>query len=177
MQALLFSTLLLAMTALAYRLGRARALKVAAGNRRSLHSLAGYYGTYVALWSGAPALLLVAVWALFGRSLGLGEDLGFAGMLLAALALGLAGAAWAAPRISPTFRARHKVERAAMARGAPASVDGVYEKVVARETLEERARAIREIVRRGAHVLDIAPEDFSTAVVSKYLELKARGLL
>jgi uncharacterized protein (DUF58 family) len=66
---------------------------------------------------------------------------------------------------------------AEVARGTPASVDGVYEKVVAREVLEERSRAIRAIVRRGAHVLDIAPQDFSTGVVSKYLELKARGLL
>jgi len=66
---------------------------------------------------------------------------------------------------------------AAVARGVPESVDGVYEKVVARETLEDRARAIREITKRGAHVIDVPPEEFSTAVVTRYLEMKARGLL
>ena len=113
MQALLFLTLLLAMSAYAYRLGRGRALRVARGNRRALHSLVGYYGGYVALWCGAPALLLAAGWALFGAALGARGELGFAAALAAALALGVAGGAWALPRITPSFRARHKVERAA----------------------------------------------------------------
>jgi uncharacterized protein (DUF58 family) len=66
---------------------------------------------------------------------------------------------------------------AEMARAAPIAADGVYEKVVARELIEDRSRAVRELVRRGAHVIDVLPQDFSAAVVSKYLELKARGLL
>jgi hypothetical protein len=66
---------------------------------------------------------------------------------------------------------------AEVARAAPVAAEGVFEKVVARELLEDRSRAVRELVRGGAHVLDVLPQDFSAAVVSKYLELKARGLL
>ncbi|HVY63064.1 MAG TPA: DUF58 domain-containing protein [Planctomycetota bacterium] len=66
---------------------------------------------------------------------------------------------------------------AEVARAAPAAADGVFEKVVARELLEDRSRAVRELTRGGAHVLDVLPQDFSASVVSKYLELKARGLL
>jgi phosphate transport system permease protein len=45
-----------------YRLGTRRALGATGGDRRKLHSLPGYYGIYVALWCGLPALLLVVVW-------------------------------------------------------------------------------------------------------------------
>jgi len=57
---LLAAILLLA--TLAYVLGRRRALVLAGANRRSLHSLPSYYGFYVALWCGLPALALGALW-------------------------------------------------------------------------------------------------------------------
>jgi phosphate transport system permease protein len=54
----------LAAMALAYHLGRKRAIRVVGGvsqiNR--LHSLPAYYGYYAALWAGLPALLLLLFW-------------------------------------------------------------------------------------------------------------------
>jgi len=57
---LLVATLLLATAA--YVLGRRRVLALAGGNRRQLHSLPSYYGLYVALWCGLPALAVGALW-------------------------------------------------------------------------------------------------------------------
>lgn len=37
-------------------------MRSAGGSVRALHSLPGYYGWYVALWSGLPALILSVVW-------------------------------------------------------------------------------------------------------------------
>ncbi|MEW7978177.1 MAG: phosphate ABC transporter permease subunit PstC [Candidatus Sedimenticola endophacoides] len=54
---------LLALMALAYHLGRRRAV-AGAGGVRSLHSLPGYYGLYAAIWCGLPALLVFGVWTL-----------------------------------------------------------------------------------------------------------------
>jgi phosphate transport system permease protein len=45
--------------------GRLKSLRTASGNVGALHSLPSYYGGYVALWCGLPALLLVAVWMAF----------------------------------------------------------------------------------------------------------------
>ena len=53
---------LLLLSAAAYYLGRRRAFTVAAGRVRNLHSLPSYYGYYVALWCGLPALLVAGVW-------------------------------------------------------------------------------------------------------------------
>lgn len=46
---------------IAWAVGRARAGRFAAPTRA--HSLPGYHGTYVALWTALPALLFVTVWA------------------------------------------------------------------------------------------------------------------
>jgi phosphate transport system permease protein len=58
---------LLGVFALAYHLGRRRAVAAVGGPTRisSLHSLPGYYGLYAALWAGLPALLILALWAGF----------------------------------------------------------------------------------------------------------------
>jgi phosphate transport system permease protein len=61
------STLLITLVALAlvaYYMGRQRAVAVAvaASGPRSVHSLPGYHGGYVALWSAFPALLLLVLW-------------------------------------------------------------------------------------------------------------------
>ena len=53
---------LLIVSAVGYQLGRRRALSVAGGNIRNLHSLPGYYGYYTALWCGIPALLIFGLW-------------------------------------------------------------------------------------------------------------------
>ena len=42
--------------------GRLKSLRTVNGDVRTLHSLPNYYGGYVALWCGLPALLLIGVW-------------------------------------------------------------------------------------------------------------------
>jgi phosphate transport system permease protein len=54
--------LLLVLSSLAYYIGRKRSLTMVSGRVRDLHSLPSYYGFYVALWCGVPALLLLSVW-------------------------------------------------------------------------------------------------------------------
>ena len=54
--------LLLALAALGFVAGRQRALAAVRGDARGLHSLPGYYGQTVALFTAVPALLLCLVW-------------------------------------------------------------------------------------------------------------------
>ena len=61
---LLVATLLI-MSSVAYFVGRRRAFSVAQGKLRTLHSLPAYYGLYVAIWCGLPALLLLGLWVSF----------------------------------------------------------------------------------------------------------------
>jgi phosphate transport system permease protein len=48
--------------ALAFGLGRRRALAACGGRTSELHSLPGYYGWYAALWSGLPGLAVALAW-------------------------------------------------------------------------------------------------------------------
>ncbi|MDP8917137.1 MAG: phosphate ABC transporter permease family protein, partial [Pseudomonadota bacterium] len=82
--------------------------KVTAGGAR-LHSLPGYHGGFVALWTGLPAFLLLAGLALFGDRLRDGAIETYAPALV--LVLAVAGALWAYPKVRPEFRARNNVER------------------------------------------------------------------
>ena len=151
-----------------YAFGRRKAQGLAAtGKAGALHSLPGYHGSYVALWAGLPAVLIVLAAALFGGRMEAallrveppaavqaltahGQDIFFDdaramahgtqasetvyegdlrtaiaakaaqakrleqliqyGALAAGVVLGLAGLAIAYPRISPSFRARNRVE-------------------------------------------------------------------
>ena len=54
------------------------------------------------------------------------------------------------------------------------TADELYETVVAQEVFADRRRMARDIRRKGVHILDAAPEDFSISVVNEYLRLKAR---
>ncbi|MGE5516009.1 MAG: phosphate ABC transporter permease subunit PstC [Bacteroidota bacterium] len=56
------TVVLLLLTSIGYRLGRRKALALAGGNPRALHSLPRYHGFYVALWCGLPALLVMVGW-------------------------------------------------------------------------------------------------------------------
>jgi phosphate transport system permease protein len=60
---------LLVLTAVGFLVGRRQALSAARGEPASLHSLPDYYGYYIALWTGAPALFLLAVYGVFGAVL------------------------------------------------------------------------------------------------------------
>jgi uncharacterized protein (DUF58 family) len=53
----------------------------------------------------------------------------------------------------------------------------MYEQVVARGLLEDRASALDALQRRGAMTIDVPADKLTLAVVNKYLELKARGRL
>jgi phosphate transport system permease protein len=62
MQFFTLLVVLLLLTAVGFRMGRGRALQVGGPRASALHSLPSYYGYYVALWCGLPALLLIALW-------------------------------------------------------------------------------------------------------------------
>ncbi|MDA0997500.1 MAG: phosphate ABC transporter permease subunit PstC [Proteobacteria bacterium] len=58
-------TALIILTFAGFYLGRSKALVVAGGNPRNLHSRPHYYGYFVALWCGIPWLLIIGAWILF----------------------------------------------------------------------------------------------------------------
>ena len=62
MQLLVLTATLLVLTIIGFYLGRTRAVATSSGRVRDLHSLPSYYGYYVALWCGIPALLVLALW-------------------------------------------------------------------------------------------------------------------
>jgi phosphate transport system permease protein len=59
-----FITLLI-LTFIGFYMGRSRAVARASGDIRTLHSLPGYYGYFVAIWCGIPALLIAVAWLAF----------------------------------------------------------------------------------------------------------------
>ena len=62
---------LLALSSVAYYLGRKKAFAAAGGmdKIKNLHSRPTYYGTLTAIWCGIPALLLFAFWLAFESSI------------------------------------------------------------------------------------------------------------
>jgi phosphate transport system permease protein len=81
--ALLLGILVLLCTG-GYWLGRRRARAVVQSVGQPLHSLPGYYGYYVALWCGLPALLTLIIWVAL-------QDSVLENLVIAALPVGLAG--------------------------------------------------------------------------------------
>ncbi|MGE0151866.1 MAG: phosphate ABC transporter permease subunit PstC [Reyranellaceae bacterium] len=55
---------LLVLTAIGYRLGMGRSLRLVNNRAQALHSRPGYYGSYVALWAALPALAILVLWLL-----------------------------------------------------------------------------------------------------------------
>ena len=65
MNVFIIIAIFLALSAWAFHFGTRRALSVAGdGGAQVLHSRPGYYGTYLALWCGLPAVLVLVVWSL-----------------------------------------------------------------------------------------------------------------
>ncbi len=62
MQIQILFAALVVLSVIGYFAGRSRAVAVAAGETRTLHSLPRYHGIYVALWCGLPALLASVLW-------------------------------------------------------------------------------------------------------------------
>jgi uncharacterized protein (DUF58 family) len=56
----------------------------------------------------------------------------------------------------------------------PMDQDELWESVVAREVYRDRRQMAGDIAKRGVHVLDASPREFSISVVNRYLALKAR---
>ncbi|OWU83600.1 ABC transporter permease [Oceanicola sp. 22II-s10i] len=62
MSASIIVLIVLALAAVGFFVGRARALATAGGEIRRLHSLPGYYGYNVLIWTVVPALLVLILW-------------------------------------------------------------------------------------------------------------------
>ena len=59
---------------------------------------------------------------------------------------------------------------------SPRSSTELYERVVAHEVLDARARALATLRRHGVHTIDVPAEKLTVAVIQRYLELKKRFL-
>ena len=57
------------------------------------------------------------------------------------------------------------------------SSTGLYESAAAEELLSAREEALQQMRRAGVDVVDASPTQLSVAVVNRYLEVKARGVL
>ena len=66
---------------------------------------------------------------------------------------------------------------AARARAVPADDRDAFRVAAAAELLDRQAKQTAALARAGVLVLESLPADLSTAVVSRYLEVKARHLL
>ena len=58
----------------------------------------------------------------------------------------------------------------------PASTKDLYERVVAQDVRDARARALATLRQRGVHVLDVPADRLTAAAIGRYLELKKRAL-
>ena len=65
---------------------------------------------------------------------------------------------------------------AEVATRVPQSSVELYERVVAEDVREARARALALLRRRGVHTIDVAAERLTVATIQRYLELKSRFL-
>ena len=65
---------------------------------------------------------------------------------------------------------------AEVATRVPSSTTELYERVVAEDVREARARALAILRRRGVHTIDVPAERLTVATIQRYLELKSRYL-
>jgi ABC-type phosphate transport system, permease component len=62
LSSLLILSVLIILIGFGHILGRQRASHAVSGNLRNLHSLPNFYGLYVALWAGIPAVIALCLW-------------------------------------------------------------------------------------------------------------------
>lgn len=62
MQLIIFVAVLLMLTYVGFLMGRQRAHAVSGKDARNLHSLPSYYGYYIVVWCGIPALIMMLLW-------------------------------------------------------------------------------------------------------------------
>jgi uncharacterized protein (DUF58 family) len=65
---------------------------------------------------------------------------------------------------------------AQVAARVPSSTTELFEKVVAEDVRDARARALAILRRRGVHTIDVPAEQLTVATIQKYMELKKRLL-
>ena len=65
----------------------------------------------------------------------------------------------------------------ALSQSLPTDSRQVYQKASALEVLAQRAETRARLQSRGIMVIDVPPEEFSTAVVNQYLQIKEQGRL
>ena len=65
---------------------------------------------------------------------------------------------------------------AEVASKVPSTTTELYERVVAEDVQEARARALAILRRRGVHTIDVPAERLTVATIQRYLELKSRYL-
>lgn len=68
-------------------------------------------------------------------------------------------------------------EMAAVAAAVPAASAGMYRVLAAQETLDRRERLLAGLRERGALALELAPDDMTAALVSRYLDVKERNMV
>jgi uncharacterized protein (DUF58 family) len=81
------------------------------------------------------------------------------------------------PRHLPLVVTLRNPELDRVAEAVPATAAAAYRKAAAEELLTARADALAQMRQLGAIVLDVHPEQASSSVVEKYLELKRHGRL
>jgi uncharacterized protein (DUF58 family) len=89
----------------------------------------------------------------------------------------LSGMASLSPRHLPfcvTLRDR-EVDR--IADETAPEIQGIMKRAVATDLIAQRELAFSHLARRGCLILDCPPQDLSSKLVDKYLEIKARGIL
>jgi uncharacterized protein (DUF58 family) len=67
-------------------------------------------------------------------------------------------------------------ELAEVAGRVPDSTVALYERVVAREIRDARAKALATLRRRGVHTIDVSSDRLTVATIQRYIELKKRFL-
>jgi uncharacterized protein (DUF58 family) len=67
-------------------------------------------------------------------------------------------------------------ELAEVAARVPDSTVSLYERVVAREVRDARAKALGTLRRRGVHTIDVPSDRLTVATIQRYIELKKRFL-
>jgi uncharacterized protein (DUF58 family) len=67
-------------------------------------------------------------------------------------------------------------EVAEVAARVPDSTVALYERVVAREVRDARAKALATLRRRGVHTIDVPSDRLTVATIQRYIELKKRFL-
>ena len=65
----------------------------------------------------------------------------------------------------------------ALARAEPTDLDRLSRAVVAHDLVREREGVLRRLRRAGVHCIDASPQQVSTRLVNRYLDVKRRELV